>query len=93
MSSPLPNSLATPLAVWVESWRHADALSRAGMESFALICDPRRIRNQWLATLTNVTDICMRSPLFLELMKHNLKATAQLSQIISIFFLNRRPPR
>ena len=58
---------------YLEAWRRANALNQEHLAEMALFWDPR-LRARWFAQLTRIVDNYMRSPTFLELMQHNLRA-------------------
>ena len=68
---------SNPLTVFteqcLEAWRRANALSQEHLAAMVLFWDPNQ-RTRWFADLSRILDDYMRSPAFLELMQHNLKA-------------------
>jgi hypothetical protein len=56
---------------WLQWWREAGAWG-CGLMAVGLFCDTRQLRRTYLADLTRTTDAYLRSPAFLELLRHTL---------------------
>jgi hypothetical protein len=78
---PPPDEALDARSAWAQQWRdwwlHAGAFQRAGLDWVALCSDPA-LRNRWLAGLGQMFDRYARSPGFLELTRHNLRALAAI---------------
>jgi hypothetical protein len=58
---------------WLEWCRDAGAWT-CGLMALGLLRDARQMRKFWLADLTRSTDLYLRSPAFLDLMRRGLGA-------------------
>jgi hypothetical protein len=70
---------------WLRMWEHTAALAGGSLEGVARFCDPRQLRNLWLAELGRATDRYLRSPAFLQLMQYNLRALTDVARLSSPF--------
>jgi len=71
---------AEPWRAW---WSYTGACGRAGLEWMALWSDPAPLRSRWLAGVSQMLDRYVRSPAFLELTRHNLRALTALARLKS----------
>jgi hypothetical protein len=65
------SSLLALTEQWLDCWWNAVRLGCADLPA-AVLTDPRRTRNAWLADLTVATDRYLRSPAFLDCMRQSL---------------------
>jgi hypothetical protein len=78
---------------WFEPWHHAAALGRGALAAFAHLWDPGQLQRQWFAHLSQNMDAYLRSPAFLELMAHNLRAMTPVDLIFPFSIPYRRISR
>jgi hypothetical protein len=58
--------------LWLGLWRHTAAMREAGLKSAEMLWGLQRPSNESLAALSRTLDGYMRSPAFLQLLKHSL---------------------
>ena len=75
-----PSLLLAMAEQWLGAWRLTAALGWASAALLVQLSDPQRLRKEWSANLTGLTDRTLRSPEFLRLMACNLRAMADAAR-------------
>ena len=78
----IPNPAIALMRQWLEIWQRTLTLC-GDTDGIALFWNPRQLRNQWLADLSQTMDNYMRSPAFLELIRYNLRAMTRTARPFS----------
>jgi hypothetical protein len=73
---------------WLRLWQRASVLGSGGLAAATLFHDHRQLRSRWLAELTQNTDRYLRSSVFLDLMRSNLR-----TMTVSTGLLHANRPR
>ena len=94
ISAPVMIPLMAPLLAFgkqsLDLWRRSSALGPDGVEVGALFGDLRQLRGHWFMYMSQTMDACMRTPAFLDLMRHNLTALTSLATLTRMFSLPLR---
>jgi hypothetical protein len=63
---------------WTQWLEQSNRGTQAVLEAMQIAGDPQQIQRRWLDAVSRSLDEFMRSPAFLELLRHNLKAITDL---------------
>jgi hypothetical protein len=69
------------LDLWAQYVQQSTAQSRALVDGMQAMADPQRLQQHFLETLADSLDKFMRSPVFLEAMRQNLKVMTDLKRL------------
>jgi hypothetical protein len=67
--------------LWAQFVQQSSAQSRAVIEGMQALADPQKLQQRFLEALADSLDKFMRSPVFLETMRQNLKVMTDLKKL------------
>jgi hypothetical protein len=77
----IPDPTAALFSFWAQWMEQSARGTQAIIEAMQSVGDPQKLQRNWLDPIARSIDEFMRTPVFLEAMKRNLKATTDLKRL------------